>query len=125
MKKHKLLREDILPAMASNRKVQRLLNEFMDLLSEYKTTTTTTNLQPPTTTTTGNTNSPQPLPDQTATEPPMTNQVAQDSGSQPMDEEQPGNNNPAASDQMDVDPPGIEKYDAVLIPTPVADEMAS
>lgn len=36
MEKHKLLREDILPAMASNRKVQRLLNEFMDLLSEYK-----------------------------------------------------------------------------------------
>ncbi|XP_057806157.1 protein HIRA isoform X2 [Salvia miltiorrhiza] len=35
MNKHKLLREDILPAMASNRKVQRLLNEFMDLLSEY------------------------------------------------------------------------------------------
>ncbi|KAI7983477.1 Protein HIRA [Camellia lanceoleosa] len=38
MKKHKLLREDILPAMASNRKVQRLLNEFMDLLSEYEIT---------------------------------------------------------------------------------------
>jgi len=38
MKKHKLLREDILPAMASNRKVQRLLNEFMDLLSEYEET---------------------------------------------------------------------------------------
>ncbi|KAL1544484.1 protein HIRA-like isoform X1 [Salvia divinorum] len=37
MNKHKLLREDILPAMASNRKVQRLLNEFMDLLSEYAT----------------------------------------------------------------------------------------
>ncbi|CAM8964189.1 unnamed protein product [Rhodiola kirilowii] len=37
MKKHKLLREDILPAMASNRKVQRLLNEFIDLLSEYET----------------------------------------------------------------------------------------
>ncbi|KAI4373582.1 hypothetical protein MLD38_011695 [Melastoma candidum] len=36
MEKHKLLREDILPAMASNRKVQRLLNEFMDLLSEYE-----------------------------------------------------------------------------------------
>lgn len=36
MKKHKLLREDILPAMASNRKVQRLLNEFMDLVSEYE-----------------------------------------------------------------------------------------
>lgn len=37
MKKHKLLREDILPAMASNRKVQRLLNEFSNLLSEYET----------------------------------------------------------------------------------------
>ncbi|XVF05197.1 hypothetical protein REPUB_Repub05bG0151100 [Reevesia pubescens] len=36
MRKHKLLCEDILPAMASNRKVQRLLNEFMDLLSEYE-----------------------------------------------------------------------------------------
>eukprot|EP00257_Ricinus_communis_P018816 XP_015577629.1 protein HIRA [Ricinus communis] len=40
MKKHKLLREDILPAMASNRKVQRLLNEFMDLLSEYESAET-------------------------------------------------------------------------------------
>ncbi|KAL0369542.1 UNVERIFIED_CONTAM: protein HIRA [Sesamum angustifolium] len=40
LNKHKLLREDILPAMASNRKVQRLLNEFMDLLSEYETTET-------------------------------------------------------------------------------------
>lgn len=36
MKKHKLLREDILPSIATNRKVQRLLNEFMDLLSEYE-----------------------------------------------------------------------------------------
>ncbi|CAM0953172.1 unnamed protein product [Alopecurus aequalis] len=36
MKKHKLLREDILPSMATNRKVQRLLNEFMDLLTEYE-----------------------------------------------------------------------------------------
>lgn len=35
MRKHQLLREDILPSMASNRKVQRLLNEFTDLLSEY------------------------------------------------------------------------------------------
>ncbi|XP_022872287.1 protein HIRA isoform X3 [Olea europaea var. sylvestris] len=40
MKKRKLLREDILPAMASNRKVQRLLNEFMDLLSDYEITET-------------------------------------------------------------------------------------
>ncbi|KAK7312643.1 hypothetical protein VNO77_36658 [Canavalia gladiata] len=36
MRKHKLLIEDILPSMASNRKVQRLLNEFMDLVSEYE-----------------------------------------------------------------------------------------
>ncbi|KAF8397850.1 hypothetical protein HHK36_016775 [Tetracentron sinense] len=51
MKKHKLLREDILPAMASNRKVQRLLNEFMDLLSEYENAETNidqTNPAPPT-----------------------------------------------------------------------------
>ncbi|GAB2285544.1 hypothetical protein Dimus_019991 [Dionaea muscipula] len=38
MKKHKLLREDILPAMASNRKVQRLLSEFMDILLEHDNT---------------------------------------------------------------------------------------
>ncbi|KAG8387508.1 hypothetical protein BUALT_Bualt02G0028400 [Buddleja alternifolia] len=48
MNKHKLLREDILPAMASNRKVQRLLNEFMDLLSEYETTETNTEQKNPT-----------------------------------------------------------------------------
>ncbi|RLM92152.1 protein HIRA isoform X1 [Panicum miliaceum] len=44
MKKHKLLREDILPSMASNRKVQRLLNEFMDLLSEYEAAETKADL---------------------------------------------------------------------------------
>jgi protein HIRA/HIR1 len=44
MKKHKLLREDILPSMASNRKVQRLLNEFMDLLSEYEAAEAKANL---------------------------------------------------------------------------------
>ncbi|KAK9170438.1 hypothetical protein Syun_002578 [Stephania yunnanensis] len=42
MKKHKLLREDILPAIASNRKVQRLLNEFVNLLSEYENNETNT-----------------------------------------------------------------------------------
>ncbi|XP_075521978.1 protein HIRA-like isoform X1 [Primulina tabacum] len=41
MDKHKLLRDDILPSMASNRKVQRLLNEFMDRLSEYESAETT------------------------------------------------------------------------------------
>jgi protein HIRA/HIR1 len=36
MMKPKLLREDMLPSMALNQKVQWLLNEFMDLLSEYE-----------------------------------------------------------------------------------------
>jgi protein HIRA/HIR1 len=36
MQKHKLLRETIFPAMASNRKVQRLLSEFMNALSEHE-----------------------------------------------------------------------------------------
>ncbi|PIN25413.1 Histone transcription regulator HIRA, WD repeat superfamily [Handroanthus impetiginosus] len=48
LNKHKLLREDILPAMASNREVQRLLNEFMDLLSEYETTETNSEQKNPT-----------------------------------------------------------------------------
>lgn len=47
MRKHKLLREDILPAMASNRKVQRLLNEFMDLLSEYESAETNSDQKNP------------------------------------------------------------------------------
>ncbi|KAE8656743.1 Protein HIRA [Hibiscus syriacus] len=51
MRKHKLLRVDILPAMASNRKVQRLLDEFLDLLSDYesldhKTPSPPTSFQP-------------------------------------------------------------------------------
>ncbi|KAJ0714807.1 putative transcription factor WD40-like family [Helianthus annuus] len=124
MKKHKLLREDILPAMASNRKVQRLLNEFMDLLSEYKTANP--NLEPPATT--SKTITPPPATDQTAakpsatnettTAPPVVNDVAQtESATQPMDE-QPGNH-PPKSDQMDVDPPSTNKTD------PVPDEMTS
>ncbi|KAL8217141.1 hypothetical protein R6Q57_023978 [Mikania cordata] len=126
MKKHKLLREDILPAMASNRKVQRLLNEFMDLLSEYKTANP--NPEPLATTTACNTNTPPPPPpaDQTApstnatgTAQPVANVVAQvDTATQPMDEEQPGNH-PPASDQMDVDLPSTNK------PDPVPDEMTS
>lgn len=40
MNKHNLLRDDILPSMSSNRKVQRLLNEFMDHLSGCESTDT-------------------------------------------------------------------------------------
>ncbi|KAJ4783256.1 Protein HIRA [Rhynchospora pubera] len=36
MQKHVLLKETVFPAMASNRKVQRLLSEFMNALSEYE-----------------------------------------------------------------------------------------
>ena len=73
MKKHKFLREDILTAMASNRKVQHLLNEFMDLLSEYETNTNETkpnqNNSNPTTTF--------PLAtDRMESEPPATDQTA-------------------------------------------------
>ncbi|KAL3518518.1 hypothetical protein ACH5RR_021107 [Cinchona calisaya] len=69
MKKHKLLREDILPAMASNRKVQRLLNEFMDLLSEYEISETNLeerNLAPSTS---------QPATDNVNSDMPMTEQM--------------------------------------------------
>ncbi|PWA89475.1 protein HIRA [Artemisia annua] len=135
MKKHKLLREDILPAMASNRKVQRLLNEFMDLLSEYKTTNTIVEPLPITsnidtsllatnkTTTappeTNETTTASPATNETTTAPVKTNEVAQmDSVSQPVDEEQPGNRLPTL-DQMDVDPPGTNKSDQTT------DEMTS
>nr|XP_043613664.1 protein HIRA [Erigeron canadensis] len=120
MKKHKLLREDILPAMASNRKVQRLLNEFMDLLSEYKTTNPVLELPAAT--------SNMPSADQTtmalestnetATVLPVTNEVQMASVSQPIDEELPGNH-PPTSDKMDVDPPGTNKSN------PILDEMTS
>ncbi|KAJ1698774.1 hypothetical protein LUZ63_007286 [Rhynchospora breviuscula] len=36
IQKHLLLKETVFPAMASNRKVQRLLSEFMNALSEYE-----------------------------------------------------------------------------------------
>lgn len=36
LKKHELLKTQVLPAMASNRKIQRLLNELMDLISEHE-----------------------------------------------------------------------------------------
>ncbi|XP_059627508.1 protein HIRA isoform X2 [Cornus florida] len=89
MKKHKLLREDILPAMASNRKVQRLLNEFMDLLSEYEITDTNLeqkNLTSPVTSlpaavqtdsmpVTNQMDSILPVTDQTSSVPPATDQM--------------------------------------------------
>lgn len=34
LKKRELLKEVVLPAMASNRAIQRLLNEFVDLVTE-------------------------------------------------------------------------------------------
>ncbi|KAK1429195.1 hypothetical protein QVD17_11400 [Tagetes erecta] len=134
MKKHKLLREDILPAMASNRKVQRLLNEFMDLLSEYKTASP--NLETPAATTitpplvvSDQTASVPPATDQpaagpsatneTVTAPPVVDEVAQTNRvTQPMEDQQSGSH-PPTSDQMDVDPPLANK------PDPVSDDMTS
>ncbi|XP_071697209.1 protein HIRA-like [Rutidosis leptorrhynchoides] len=106
MRKHKLLREDILPAMASNRKVQRLLNEFMDLLSEYKSSSPNPD---PLAATTNNAITAQPA--ILATETPQeTNEVAQTDSIKEQ--------HPLISDQMDVVPPGTNKSD------PVPDEMA-
>nr|GEV00520.1 protein HIRA [Tanacetum cinerariifolium] len=123
MKKHKLLREDILPAMASNRKVQRLLNEFMDLLSEYEVDTAIVEPLP----ITSNTDTPLLATNKTTTAPPATNEtttalimtkeVAQ-TNSKPVDEEQPENHLPT-SDKMDVDPSGTNKSDQTT------DEMTS
>ncbi|XP_057484159.1 protein HIRA-like isoform X1 [Actinidia eriantha] len=81
MKKHKLLREDILPAMASNRKVQRLLNEFMDLLSEYEITEINPDQKTSTTPiksleATDQMASAPPTTDQMASAPPTTDQMA-------------------------------------------------
>ncbi|KAK8504874.1 hypothetical protein V6N13_056201 [Hibiscus sabdariffa] len=72
MEKHKLLREDILPAMASNRKVQRLLNEFMDLLSEYGTIENNVDPENPFLPTTSQPDSNPPVPSQTDTPAPET-----------------------------------------------------
>lgn len=102
MKKHKLLREDILPAMASNRKVQRLLNEFMDLLSEYETTEIIPEVK----------NSTRPfesLPttDQTTSTPPTTDQTA----SAPSAADQTGSVQPAG-DKMEFAPTLLDQVDS-------------
>uniref|UniRef100_A0A2N9IXM9 Protein HIRA n=1 Tax=Fagus sylvatica TaxID=28930 RepID=A0A2N9IXM9_FAGSY len=83
MRKHKLLREDILPAMASNRKVQRLLNEFMDLLSEYESAETNLDRKNPI--------------------PPTISPIATDQR----------DTAPPATDQMDSIPSAIERVDFV------------
>lgn len=93
MRKHKLLREDILPAMASNRKVQRLLNEFMDLLSEYESAKTNLdgkNPYPPT-------SSPMAT-DQRNSAPPATEQT---------------HSVPTAIDHMDSSPATMDEKDSI------------
>ncbi|XP_038723909.1 protein HIRA-like isoform X2 [Tripterygium wilfordii] len=105
MRKHKLLREDILPAMASNRKVQRLLNEFMDLLSEYdgsETNLDQKNPSPP---------PPAPLPAVTdqmdTTTPPGVNQV--DHSPPPAE---PKNSELPVADQLNSAPPATAHEDS-------------
>lgn len=93
MRKHKLLREDILPAMASNRKVQRLLNEFMDILSEYESTETILDQKDPAPPAI----SAPPATDQMDTDPPKTDQM--DTG-------------PLATDQMDVTALASDRIDS-------------
>ncbi|KAF5937635.1 hypothetical protein HYC85_025141 [Camellia sinensis] len=90
MMKHRLLREDILPAMASNRKVQRLLNEFTDLLSEYEI--------------------PEMNPDQNNSAPPTSSLPATDN----MD----NNPAPSATDQIaSTLPPPADQMVSFLLPT--------
>lgn len=93
MGKHKLLREDILPAMASNRKVQRLLNEFMDLLSEYESTDTNPERKEPVSPTTST-----PPTDQMDSAPPPTNEM---DAAPPAAHQIDTAPRPPATDQMD------------------------
>ncbi|KAA8550176.1 hypothetical protein F0562_001860 [Nyssa sinensis] len=117
MKKHKLLREDILPAMASNRKVQRLLNEFMDLLSEYEITEA--NLEqkivtPPTSSlqATDKMDSAPAAIDQSNSTPQARNQMQ--STLPATDQTSSG---PAATDQMDPAPTEADRMDSAPIAT--------
>ncbi|THF94009.1 hypothetical protein TEA_020418 [Camellia sinensis var. sinensis] len=112
MKKHKLLREDILPAMASNRKVQRLLNEFMDLLSEYEITEIypdPKNPDPPTTLLQAT--------DRMHYAPPTTAQTASDRPSE--DQTCP---TLLATDEMEYAPTATDQTDSVV---PLTDEVQS
>ncbi|CAN4107249.1 unnamed protein product [Withania somnifera] len=120
MKKHQLLREDILPAMASNRKVQRLLNEFMDLLSEYEipdtnleqnnvatTTSTEMNIEETNVATTT---------DKVDTDLPMTLCKT------PITDPTPST---TVNDQKDPVPPAIQSTDHVESSTPLKDPVDS
>lgn len=120
MKKHKLLREDILPAMATNRKVQRLLNEFMDLLSEYESAEANAEHQ--------NQIAPTCLvADQVDSFPSATNQI----DPVPTTTDGVGNQNvPAATDQKDNNPVATDqensappKTDRVDLNSPLMEEM--
>lgn len=106
MRKHKLLREDILPAMASNRKVQRLLNEFMDILSEYESTETILDQKDPAPPAI----SAPPATDQMDTDPPKTDQM--DTG-------------PLATDQMDVTALASDRIDSAPSQTDQLDSAPS
>ncbi|GAB2234838.1 hypothetical protein Droror1_Dr00004105 [Drosera rotundifolia] len=95
MKKHKLLKEDILPAMASNRKVQRLLSEFMDLLSEYEIVDQMDHTAPPTTVPLEAQRGPVPLAaNEKESALPPTNQTGSE---------------PSGTDHMDTDPPASDQ----------------
>lgn len=96
MCKHKLLRDDILPAMASNRKVQRLLNEFMDLISEYASAET--DVEKKTLTSTAR----PPATDQMDSAPSMSNQMDSD---------------PAATDQTKSVPAATDQKDSSQLAT--------
>ncbi|CAA2966139.1 HIRA isoform X1 [Olea europaea subsp. europaea] len=113
MKKRKLLREDILPAMASNRKVQRLLNEFMDLLSDYEITETNLeqkNLVPTTAAAaTDEMNSALPAIDSRISDSTVTNQM--DSVQQAID---PSDPTMKKTDQMDTTVPVKGEIESIL-----------
>ena len=124
MRKHKLLREDILPAVASNRKVQRLLNEFMDLLSEYESAETNLdekNTYPPTSSpmATDQRNSALPATNHTHSVPAAIDHM--DSSPATMDEKgstqltkDQANSAPTTIDQVSSDPPLPDQVNLVL-----------
>lgn len=119
MRKHKLLREDILPAMATNRKVQRLLNEFMDLLSEYESVEANTQQKTETATC--------PVSDQVDSQPSAANQIDPLPTTTDGVETQtvpaatdPKDNNPVATDQGNSAPPITDRVD---LNSPLTEEM--